>query len=90
MSKRRKEPERLFRSRPPDNPATPDEVTKHLTESHYVPCVLELIKEYQSQLKPGTYHEVKIYHDDWCAIFKGQPCNCNPVCELLKPETKTP
>lgn len=22
--------------------------------------------------------EVAILHDDWCAIYKGQPCNCEP------------
>lgn len=27
--------------------------------------------------KPGIKH-IDITHDDWCAIFKGKYCNCNP------------
>nr|MBC7245426.1 hypothetical protein [Chloroflexota bacterium] len=23
-------------------------------------------------------HDVDVYHDDWCAIFRGGWCNCDP------------
>ena len=26
---------------------------------------------------------VNIYHDDNCAIFRGNPCNCEPVVERV-------
>ncbi|MBI3410587.1 MAG: hypothetical protein HY040_19800 [Planctomycetes bacterium] len=29
-------------------------------------------------LAPGTIGEVDILHDDWCAIYKGAYCNCEP------------
>ena len=27
--------------------------------------------------QPGV-HDIKIEHDDWCLIYKGGFCNCNP------------
>lgn len=38
------------------------------------------------RLKLGTLRHIDIFHDDWCAIFKGGECNCNPDV-LLRPET---
>ena len=28
------------------------------------------------------YHQVSVYHDDWCGIFQGQRCNCDPDIKL--------
>jgi hypothetical protein len=28
---------------------------------------------------PAGLHEVDVLHDDWCAIFRGNPCNCEPI-----------
>lgn len=28
--------------------------------------------------KPGSIGHAFVYHDNWCAIFKGGVCNCNP------------
>jgi hypothetical protein len=30
------------------------------------------------ELAVGGYTEIEIVHDDWCAIFAGQDCDCNP------------
>jgi hypothetical protein len=30
------------------------------------------------QLAPGTLSVINVQYDDWCAIFQGEPCNCNP------------
>lgn len=27
---------------------------------------------------PRGLHHVDIAHDEWCAIFRGMPCNCDP------------
>lgn len=35
--------------------------------------------------KPGLHH-VAVYHDDWCAIFKEQLCDCDPDVELMATE----
>lgn len=29
----------------------------------------------------GMVNHVNIYHDEWCGIFKGKVCNCNPRVE---------
>ena len=31
---------------------------------------------------PTGVHKVLIFHDDWCAIFRGSQCNCNPDVEM--------
>lgn len=28
--------------------------------------------------RPGEAVVVEVRHDDWCAIFNGNPCNCEP------------
>jgi hypothetical protein len=27
-------------------------------------------------------HKIDVLHDDWCAIFRGTMCNCNPTIKL--------
>lgn len=33
------------------------------------------------QLITGV-HEVKVYHDSWCSIFRGGECDCNPDVDM--------
>ena len=37
-------------------------------------------------LPPEVYHQ-DVYHDDWCAIYKGGQCNCNPDIRIRKAKT---
>ncbi len=30
------------------------------------------------KLSPGSVLSLNIQHDDWCAIFRGGICNCDP------------
>jgi hypothetical protein len=30
----------------------------------------------------GRATAILIRHDDWCAIYSGRPCNCNPDMEV--------
>ena len=32
----------------------------------------------------GEIVHVEIRHDDWCGIFEGRPCDCNPDVESGK------
>ena len=32
----------------------------------------------QSHLPKGGLVLVHVFHDGWCAVFEGGPCNCNP------------
>lgn len=34
--------------------------------------------------RPGRVTIVHVYHDDWCAIFRGGPCNCDPEIRLTE------
>ncbi len=38
--------------------------------------------------KPGEVRFVEVAHDDWCAIFKGEPCDCEPEIGLGPVEAK--
>lgn len=38
-----------------------------------------------SKEKPGVHH-VRVAHDDHCAIFFGEDCNCNPKTTLMTQE----
>jgi hypothetical protein len=31
------------------------------------------------EMQKGKAYVVPIYHDDWCGIFAGRPCDCHPV-----------
>lgn len=33
--------------------------------------------------QPGTVSHAVVLHDDWCLIFKGKSCNCNPDVEII-------
>ena len=30
-------------------------------------------------ISPGAAHHVEILHDDWCGVFEGYLCNCEPT-----------
>jgi hypothetical protein len=41
----------------------------------------------QGLVERGRLSEVDIYHDDWCRVYQGGYCNCNPEVKLrAKPE----
>ena len=31
-----------------------------------------------ASMNEGGLHIVNVLHDDWCSIWKGGPCDCNP------------
>jgi hypothetical protein len=33
----------------------------------------------------GNVSVVSVQHDDWCAIYKGRPCNCDPDITMNTP-----
>ncbi len=37
----------------------------------------------QGRVKPGVTC-VDVYHDDWCGIYRGDYCNCNPEVRLYE------
>ena len=51
---------------------------------NYMKKVIKVIEKATAK-KPGVYH-VNIYHDDWCACYRGGECNCNPDVVLADPK----
>jgi hypothetical protein len=46
----------------------------------------KLMALYESaNLTVGSLNEVDICHDDWCAIYDGKYCNCDPEVKLRAP-----
>ena len=52
------------------------------TTPHYLAPMAELIRQSRDRLKAGRVYTMEVAHDDWCLVFKGGPCNCNPVTTL--------
>ncbi len=48
----------------------------------YMEKVLKIAEEIVDPDNPQVHH-VGIVHDDWCAIFKGKACNCNPDVRII-------
>jgi hypothetical protein len=42
---------------------------------------LQVLRDFaaENRLPPGSMTEVETLHDDWCGIFQGKRCDCNPV-----------
>lgn len=57
--------------------------SKQPAQPNYLADILKMAQTVQ----PGTYQDVYVYHDDWCALLKGKgSCNCNPEVERIKRE----
>jgi hypothetical protein len=50
---------------------------------NYWPKLVELVE--QGKVPPGSVNEVDICHDDWCRIYRGGYCNCEPEIRLRPP-----
>jgi hypothetical protein len=46
------------------------------TKHNYYKKILDLYE--RGWLSGVSLGFVDIYHDDWCGIYRGQYCNCNP------------
>ena len=42
------------------------------------PPYLRQIIENAKDVRPGEVVLVEVQHDDWCAIYKGRVCDCEP------------
>jgi hypothetical protein len=47
---------------------------------NYVRKLARLMEKYPAL--QGSAFAAEICHDDWCAIYSGQPCNCDPDVEV--------
>ena len=50
---------------------------------NYVLKLLAMRAEGKLPNKPGLHHVI-LAHDDWCGVFKGKPCDCEPEFRLIE------
>lgn len=77
MSKQPRKPPRRIRIRPTLILTGPGFSEIARKQGNYVEKVERLNAE--SRRRPGQLREVFVMHDDWCGVFKGKPCHCDPV-----------
>lgn len=61
-----------------------------IRKPNYMRIIEKAVMTGQLITTPGVFSIAHVYHDDWCAIFKGEPCDCRPevVVEYPKIEGK--
>jgi hypothetical protein len=52
------------------------------TRPAYMRPLADLIAETREKLRAGTVHQATVAHDNWCGIWAGRVCNCNPQITL--------
>lgn len=57
------------------------EVTRH----NYAEVIARL-----QGLHPGVVYQAHVYHDEWCAVFSGGYCNCEPEVTVERAEASAP
>ena len=55
---------------------------------NYVKKLLALHR--QGKINSPNVFGIDIYHDDWCGVYRGQYCNCNPEIKLRRYGTEDP
>lgn len=38
----------------------------------------QMLSDGELVFAPGAANEIDVFHDDWCAIYTGGLCNCDP------------
>lgn len=59
-----------------------DRPAEEWVQHHYARRFLEVAKE--GVLEGGKVFVANIRHDDWCAIWGGGLCNCDPDIEVVE------
>lgn len=52
----------------------------------YKKQLLELCASGAIDLRPGATPQITVSHDDWCMVFSGGGCNCEPDIRLGAPQ----
>jgi hypothetical protein len=50
---------------------------------NYFEKLIKLVEE--GKVIPGL-SEVAVYHDDWCAVYRGGYCDCDPEVKIWPPQ----
>ena len=54
-------------------------------KDNHVKKLRAMLARGELKMKPGALSHLMIAHDDWCAIFKGGVCNCDPYIWVEPP-----
>ena len=57
--------------------------------SNYMQVIQRALRLHPERFKGGVVTHVEIQHDDGCAFWKGEACNCNPNVIFGKEPDKT-
>jgi hypothetical protein len=49
-----------------------------MKNGNYVAKLVEYCEANAETMKPGTFSVAQVLHDEWCQIFNGDSCNCDP------------
>jgi hypothetical protein len=60
---------------------------RQVPNQKYIPAVLKAAT--QAGLQPGGFYTTAVLHDDWCGIYRGGDCNCDPIVEAPVRHTTT-
>ena len=46
-----------------------------------LPPYLRQVLEHAKDVRPGEVVHVEVRHDNWCGIYEGRACDCEPEVE---------
>lgn len=53
-------------------------------EPRHVTKLRDLLSTRELSFKPGTVTQLRVAHDDWCGVFKGRACDCDPDIDVVR------
>jgi hypothetical protein len=56
--------------------------TPHPREHNYHAKLMPLMEAMLAQGVPPGVSSIRVAHDDWCGIYQGKRCNCDPEVSL--------
>ena len=58
--------------------------TRQTLGGNYLQRIAQVVEP--ADFKPGSVIHTTIRHDEWCGIFAGQDCDCDPLVVRGRPE----
>lgn len=60
-------------------------VRRNVERSNYIKRIFKAVAECPELFPPGKLTRLEVQHDDWCAFWRGDPCDCRPTIKIRKP-----
>lgn len=51
---------------------------------NYLKKLQRLQLEGKVPIEPGKSYDTKVAHDDWCNVYRGGECNCDPEISFIE------